>query len=119
MQTLIFAMFIMIPYAYTESAKPDYNYATTSKVTALGYLENAGTYASNAYAQTRPTAGQGGVLLTIEYLNGTVIASGVFPYQVSRDRLVARVPGSYIVKVGIKPVTSGQRVAGTLHYGWQ
>lgn len=116
---LLVAIFTIIPYVYAESAKPAYNYSTTSKITAPAYLDNSGTYAANAYAQTRPTTGQGGVLLTVEYLNGTVIAAGVFPYQASRDRLVARVPASYIARVGIQPVTSGQRVSGTLHYGWQ
>lgn len=103
-------------YAYSE--EHSYHYSTTTKAYPRVSLENDGAYAKTAYANTRPIAGQGGVLLTIEYYDGRVIASGVFPYQTSRSDLTGRVPGSNIARVGIAPY-GNQSITGTLHYGWQ
>lgn len=103
-------------YAYSE--EHSYYYSTTTKTYPALSLENDGTYAKTAYANTRPTSGTGGVLLTIEYYDGRVISSGVFPYQTSRSDLTGSVPGSNIARVGIAPY-GNQGIAGTLHYGWQ
>lgn len=103
---------------YANELELSYDYTATAKKYPDKSLENGGTYAKIAYANTRPTSGQSGVSLTIEYYDGRIISSGVFPYHTSRSDLTGTVPGSNIARVGIRPVGS-ERVSGTLHYGWK
>lgn len=67
-------------------------------------------------ANTRPTVGNGGVVINIIKSDGTVKASKVFPYYTSVEDLTANLPSSSVRRIQVKPYSAGQNIQGNVTY---
>lgn len=100
----------------TYGVQSSFDYETNYNAVFSESISNYNSTPLAVYANTRPTQGINGVKVTIAYTNGEVIASGTFPYQVSRSDIVGNVRTGRIAKISVLPVVDYQTVKGTVHY---
>lgn len=108
----IISMLSLKAYAMNSS----FNYSTDYYGVFSANISNRNKTSMAVYANTRPTEGVNGVVVTLAYTNGEVIKSEIFPYYTSRSDMVGYVGSGRIARLGVIPVVDGQLVKGTVHY---
>ena len=96
-------------YAYSEP----YNTSTSYHIITRA---NASEYDNTVTANTRPTVGNGGAVISIIKPGGTVVASKLFPYYATVDDLVASIPSGTTRSVYVAPNIEDQNIQGTVTY---
>lgn len=100
-----------------KAASGAFSYDTSSKV-MIGRVVNDTSKSVTLSVNTRPTAGEGGVKVTITKSNGTVVGTHTFPYHTSVPSYAVSVPSGEVRRIYIQPLVSGQRIAGRLSYSF-
>ena len=79
---------------------------------------NGTEYDMTVTANTRPTVGNGGAIISITKPGGIVVASKLFPYYVSAEDLVAPNPAGTTRSVYVAPNIDEQIIQGTVTYNF-
>ena len=106
-------LMVIASNAYASSV----SYNTSSSVYLVGMVNDTSDSAT-IYANTRPSAGTGGAVVTIRKSDLTYVTSKLFPYYTSVSDLTASVPSGELRRIYIRPNTNGQTIQGDLYYGF-